>query len=110
MPPETPGGPGGIDDADDLDRRDRNRIRRSREYAGHKSHKTRLCPNCRASLPYVEGVRSPPASCGECGYRFECPECRTDLNTTDDPAVCPTCDEPLADPDADPEESFTWDG
>lgn len=91
-------------------RRERNAARRDRRYKGSKSHHTRLCPDCRAHIPYVQDLTDPPAVCPDCGHRFECPECGTDLDAADDPAVCPVCDEPLADEAPDPEESFTWDG
>lgn len=94
-------------------RRERNRRRRSRRYGGSTAHKTRVCPDCRSQIPYVEGVTSPPASCPECGRRFECPACGTDLveeATADDPSVCPVCSEPLDDATPETEESFTWDG
>lgn len=90
------------------DRRRRNRTRRSQRYGGKQAHKVEVCPECRAHLPYVEGVSGRPSKCPTCGRRFRCPECSRDLDGGE--SLCPRCEEVL-DPDAPaPEETFTWDG
>lgn len=104
-----PDDPGRDGDAAGKDRRRRNRVRRSRRYSGTKTHKTRVCRDCRAHIPYVEGVTPAPSTCPDCGFRFDCPECGVNLVDADDPAICPTCEEPLTDDAPDPEETFTWD-
>lgn len=93
------------------DRRQRNRVRRSEQYNGTRSHQTRVCPDCRSHIPYVQDVTAPPANCPDCGYQFACAECGYTLDggDVDGPAVCPVCDNPLDENAPDPEETFTWD-
>ena len=97
-------------------RRERVRRARAERHGSGSEHRTRVCPECRNQIPYIDPLQDPAHTCGDCGYSFACPECRTEW-TDDDrdekgrpPRICPVCDYEVA-PDreeVEEDEEFTW--
>lgn len=97
-------------------RRERTRRSRDRRHGRGTENRTRVCPDCRDQIPYLDPYQDEPDECPTCGYRWDCPKCGQEIADEDrdaegrPPATCPTCDGAIPDgvETTGEDEEFEW--